>query len=394
MTRYATRAVMLALVVGLLPACGGGDGAVDPLAVPAGRAYAGVLTAEDLPADPAGLAVWAPGDLALTNEHIAVIIEDIGESDLYNPWGGGIVGLGELEDAAIVRPANFNEFMITLGRFTVKPTSVEVRRSGRGGGPAVIRVEGVMRPIPFIDSIGRALFRADYSSLTAVVDYELQPGAHHVDVFFEITNPTEEGFDTVKQGILAMQTKRMPLYAPGRGFDVVGAHPFVAYVDDDATSYALSVPGTTIATLLEISGVNVLAGGVDLAFPAQSTTRVHMARVNVGGIGLDGVREAYADSAGETTRAITGRVVESGGAPAVGVRVHALNAAGDAYITRALTDASGNYTLHVASDAAVQLHAYRRGDGVAPVVNVAAGAATAGDITLPAAGFIHVAATT
>src|SRR5690606_1822879 len=34
------------------------------------------------------------------------------------------------------------------------------------------------------------------------------------------------------------------------------------------------------------------------------------------------------------------------------------------------------------------------GDGVAPVVNVAAGVTTAADITLPAAGFIHVQATT
>jgi hypothetical protein len=332
--------------------------------------------------------------LALTNEHIAVIIEDIGESDLYNPWGGGIIGMGAMEDAAIVRPANFNEFMITLGRFTVKPESIGVHRSGRGGGPAIIRMEGVLRPIPFIDSIGRTLFRSDYSSFTVVVDYELQPGAEHVDVFFDITNPGAEPFDRVQPGILAMQTKRMPLYGPGMGFEVGGtASPFLAYVDDDATSYALSAPGGTITSLLEISGVNVLSAG-ELLIPAASTTRVHMARVHVGGEGLDGVREAYARSQGETTRAITGQVLESDGAPAVGARVHAIDAAGEAYITRALTDASGNYTLHVPSDAAVQLHGYRRGDGVPPVVNVAAGAGTAGDITFPAAGFIHVAATT
>lgn len=379
---------------GLLPACGGGDGAVDPLAVPAGRAYAGVLTQEDLPPDPAGLSVMAAGDFALTNEHIVVVIEDVGESDLYNPWGGGVVGIGALEDAAIVRPANLNEFMVTLGRYTVKADTVEVRRSGRSGGPAVVRVEGVMRPIPFIDSVGRTLFPTNYAALTVGIDYELQPGAEYVDVFFDITNPTDTLLDFVKAGILAMQTKRMPLYAPNHGFSVPGTpNDFLAYVDDDATSYALSVPGGSISSIFEISGVNVLTT-TQLELPADTTTRVHMARLHVGGVGLDGVREAYSRNEGLSTRAIMGRVLESDGAPAAGVRVHALDGAGENYLTRAFTDASGNYTLHAPTDAAVQLHAYRRGDGVAPVVNVAAGTTTAGDITLPAAGFIHVAATT
>jgi hypothetical protein len=301
---------------GLLPACGGGDGAVDPLSVPVGRAYAGVLPAEDVPADPAGLSVMAGGDFVLTNEHIAVVIEGMGESDLYNPWGGGIVGIGELEDAAIVRPANLNEFMFTLGRFTVKPDSIEVHKSGRSGGPAIIRMEGVMRPIPFIDSVGRTLFRSDYSGLTVVVDYELQPGAEHVDVFFEITNPSDDRLERVVRGVLAMQTKRMPLYAPNQGFQISGvANPFVAYVDDDATSYGLSVPGGSITHLLEISGVNVLSGGEMILEPASSV-RVHMARLHVGGLGLDGIREAYSRSEELSTRAITGQVIESDGSPA------------------------------------------------------------------------------
>lgn len=387
--------MLCCVVAALLPACGGGDGGpVDPLAVPVGRAYAGVLTQEDLPADPGGLSVMAAGDFALTNEHIVVVIEDVGESDLYNPWGGGVVGIAQLEDAAIVRPADLNEFMVTLGRYTVKAESVEVTRSGRGGGAAVVRVEGVMRPIPFIDSVGKTLFPTNYSALTVGIDYELQPGAEHVDVFFDITNPTESTLDFVKQGILAMQTKRMPLYAPNQGFQVNGApNAFLAFVDDDATSYALSVPGGEISSIFEISGVNVLTTS-QLVLPANETTRVHMARLHVGGVGLDGVREAYSRSEAVSTRAITGQVLESDGSPAEGVRVHALDGAGENYLTRAFTDADGNYTLHAPTNQALQLHAYRRGDGVAPVVNVAAGVETAADITLPAAGFIHVAATT
>src|SRR5688572_24720868 len=67
---------------------GSADGHADPLMVPPMQARAGRLEAGELPPNPDGLLLSAAGDFVLVNEKIAVIIEDVGESDLYDPWGG------------------------------------------------------------------------------------------------------------------------------------------------------------------------------------------------------------------------------------------------------------------------------------------------------------------
>ena len=50
------------------------------------------ITADQLPDFPSGLQVWEGGDFVLANEHIAMVIEDVGQSELYDPWGGRPVG--------------------------------------------------------------------------------------------------------------------------------------------------------------------------------------------------------------------------------------------------------------------------------------------------------------
>ena len=62
------------------------------------------------------------------------------------------------------------------------------------------------------------------------------------------------------------------------------------------------------------------------------------------------------------------------------------------YLTRTRTDASGNYTLHVPSDAIVELSTFRRGDTVVGPVEVAVATATA-DFTLTPTGTIQVTTT-
>jgi hypothetical protein len=63
---------------------GRGSGDLD-LDIGPGEVRAGRLSQDQLPADPNGLAVWEAGDFAVVNEHIAVIIEDDEDSDLYMP---------------------------------------------------------------------------------------------------------------------------------------------------------------------------------------------------------------------------------------------------------------------------------------------------------------------
>src|SRR5690606_35934308 len=144
--------------IGELPFETGSDGVSDPLSVPSGQARAGRARPGDLPPHESGLLTWKAGDFILANEKIALVIEDAGESDLYDPWGGRPVGMGRVEDGRLVSPADFGEMFILAGRYTVMTESVTVLADGTDGGPAIVRAEGPMRPLPFFDSITRYVF--------------------------------------------------------------------------------------------------------------------------------------------------------------------------------------------------------------------------------------------
>ena len=83
------------------------DGHPAPLGAGELEARAGRVRAEDLPEVPSGLAMWREGDFVLANDRIALVIEDAGDSDLYDPWGGRPVGLARIENGRMVEPNNF-----------------------------------------------------------------------------------------------------------------------------------------------------------------------------------------------------------------------------------------------------------------------------------------------
>jgi len=113
-----------------VPALELGDamGDADPLGSDATEARAGRLSADDLPPDPSRLLTWEPGDFVLANDRIAVVIEDAGASDGFDPWGGKIVGMARVEGGRMIEPADFNELIPGVGRFSVETVSVSVRR--------------------------------------------------------------------------------------------------------------------------------------------------------------------------------------------------------------------------------------------------------------------------
>src|SRR6476661_7460329 len=124
-------------------------GHADPLHAGPNEARAGRIHGADLPVVPSGLATWKAGDFVLANDRVALVIEDVGDSDLYDPWGGRPVGLARVANGAMIEPNNFGEFFILTGRSTVVTDSVSVIADGSGGGPAIIRARGKLHPIPF-----------------------------------------------------------------------------------------------------------------------------------------------------------------------------------------------------------------------------------------------------
>lgn len=365
------------------------DGHPAPLGAGPGEARAGRAREGDLPQTAAGLATWQPGDFLLANDRVALVIEDVGDSDLYDPWGGRPVGLARVSGGRLVEPNNFGELFLLTGRSSIVTRSVTVIADGSDGGTAIVRVTGTLHPVPFFEAIIAALFAEPWTDIEAAIDYELAPGADHVDIRYRYASPRPAAKTAPATLHALMFTRRTPVFQPGRGFDDALAGPYLALVDDAATSWAYLPGDGTLGGSLSQSGF-LGAFGPGFEMPACGTLERLHARLVIGGPGLDGVQVAAARTLGEAQRAITGQVTR-GGAAVAGIHVHAVGA-GATYYTRALTDARGGFTVHVPAAAGdVALEAIAPGEG--PVAVTAGSGSGPVAIALPARGAIHVVAT-
>ncbi len=393
----------------LIAACGGDDddaacpgfqgafadgdaqGHPDPLGAGPAEARAGRIAGADLPAVPSGLITWKDGDFVLANDKVALVIEDVGDSELYDPWGGRPVGLARVEGGALVEPNNFGEFFLIIGRSTVLTEAVTVIADGSDGGTAIVRARGKLHPIPFIEALLSVLFQEAFLDVEAAIDYELAPGAEHVDIRYRLAMPRAAPETLPTLGHAFMYTARTPVFQPDRGFDdrISGA-PYVALVDQGATSWAyLPGDGQPLGSSISASGfVGAFGDGFDI--PAcEATERLH-AQLVIGGRGLDGVQSAVERLRGNAQRAITGTVTRTAPGGVSGVSVHAIDATTDAYLSRTETDAGGNFTLHVPAAANVRLDVVGEGE---PIVSSALGSGTSATIAMPQLGIIQVSAT-
>jgi hypothetical protein len=364
------------------------DGHPEPLGASAGEARAGRVRAADLPAVRSGLVTWREGDFVVANSKVALVIEDAGDSDLYDPWGGRPVGLARVEGGKLVEPNNFGELFLLTGRSTVMTETVSVIADGSDGGPAIVRARGKLHPLPFIESIISILYNDDYGDIEATIDYVLAPDAEHVDVKMHYSSQRPEATRVPSTAHAVMYTKRTApkAWQPGLGFDDQLNGPYLALVEDDATSWAYAPGEGTLSSSLSVSGfLGAFGPGFDI--PACGTSEHLHAKIIIGGPGLDGVQAAAARTLGTEQRVITGTVTR-GSAAAAGVHVHAVD--GTTYLTRTTTDATGAFTVHVPVAANVRLEAFKPGDSVA---GVDVGSGSTGTIVLPAQGAIHVVAT-
>ncbi len=395
----------------------GGDDSLD-LDIGSGEVRAGRLSEEQLPVDPNGLAVWQAGDFALVNEHIALIIEDARTSDGYLPFGGGIIGVTRYEVGKLVDRADFNEFAIGLRRFLVAADTVSLINDGTDGNPAVVRAEGPLRAIPLLEDVlnsptGPTTFGGillggpppsdeTFQSTRVQVDYELAPGAEHLDVYYTV----DTALTNTKPTYLMLQGKRMNPYVPGQGFgtgDLTLEYAYMAFADDDAVSYAIEdVSGPMEAALKLAAGFGITDPEVSGILPLnriqpiefQPENREHLVQVHVGFPGIDGLLQAIARNKGESTRTITGTVRHADTTPAEGVRVHVETTGADpVYLTRSTSGADGSYSVSVPAGQEVELVAYRRGDGISDPPVVVDIASASADVMLPEKGFIRVTAT-
>ena len=172
-------------------AVGDPDGHPEPLKSGSTQARAGRIRAADLPEVRGNLVTWREGDFVIANHKIALVIEDVGDSDLYDPWGGRPVGLARIENGKMVAPNNFGELFLLTGRSTVVTDSVTVLNDGSDGKPAVIRARGKLHPLPFFEALIGVVYNEPWTDIDAAIDYELAPGSEHVDVRIRYSSPRD-----------------------------------------------------------------------------------------------------------------------------------------------------------------------------------------------------------
>ncbi|MEM7608233.1 MAG: CehA/McbA family metallohydrolase, partial [Myxococcota bacterium] len=314
----------------------GGEG-MSPLTP--GGARAGRIDEADLPEDPTGLNHWEGGDFLLANDQVAVLIEDVGPSDGYDPWGGKPVGIFRVEDGALVEPADFGELLFGFGRYTLETTHVGVLDSD--DGTAVVRAVGQLRAIPFIDRFAELLFPRDFDGVEAAIDYRLPPGAEAVDIVVHVRSvfPRDTDFP---QTLLAFQRERMDAFMADEGFELESDVPRIAFVKNGQTSYALSDPRGSMNLALEVSGTMVFfASETTVAGCAEAST--DFMRMYIGGPSLTGLQESIARTESQPVTRIEGNVRSESGTPLEGVRVHATS--GERYLGRSLSDAAGAFAI-------------------------------------------------
>lgn len=372
---------------------GDATGHPEPLGAAAGQARAGRVAEAQLPEDPTGLAVWAPGDFVLATDRVALLIEDVGASDLYDPFGGRPVGIASVEDGRLVRAADYNEILFGFGPYLVATERVTVLADGSDGGPAIVRASGPLRRLEFLGDLLTAFAGGeDYGGLPAAMDYELRPGSDAIEVYVSVAPPTPAAIRVpfLVQGIL--QRYRMPIWTPGGGFTVpTSAFPMAAFVADEATSYAwLAAEGAQLTPILDTSGVLALSAGSRVVARGCERSRFHLGTFVIGGPGLGGLQGALAHHRGETLRTVRGVVVDASGAPAPEIRVHARRADGS-HFARVMPAADGTFELAV-PDEEVSFEGYAPGAPRVGPVTVPAGTGAV-RLERPATGAVHVEVT-
>lgn len=365
------------------------EGVVDPLSA-VGGARAGRIDAADLPADPANLATWRGGDFVLANDRVAVVISAPGNPrEAYDPYGGRLVGVSRVEGGALVEPADYNLFLLGLGRYLMATESVGVLEDG-SAGPAVIRASGPLTRIEALADVLDALIPGDFEGLPAAMDFELGPDAEHVDIYLSVR--ADSSGIRASLGMLQafFQGYRMPGWAEGPGFSERTSGPrYLAFTDDDATSYAWMAPEGLLTSLVSLGGIDIFTSGRVLTGPCETVERYHVGRLVIGGPGLPGLQAAVARLDGETPRALSGRVEEAdGGPPTSAVRVHLTGAEG-VHQTRFDPAADGSFAVDIPADA-TEAWAYREGHPVVGPIALGAGDLV---ITLPAVARIDVMVT-
>jgi hypothetical protein len=370
---------------------GDAEGHADPFgAKAAGQSRAGRLKDASIIQPAHGRQPIEVGDFVLVNDKIAVVIEDAGLSDGYGRFGGEIMAVDEVgDDGMPLGVSRYNETLFGVGLTMPDVASVSVMNDGSDGGPAVVRVAGRTRVIPFLEGSLSKLFPSDFD-LEVAYDYVLPPGSEKLDIIANVVNLDPKTLDLSTVELFGFfQQSHSQLVTPETGFADPAASAAWAGFVTDRWSFAFRSPVSPLGSGITESGFLMFAGpGYEVEACSMLTS--HRIEIIAGGPQYDGLREAIRRVDGDPPwRTITGTVKDAAGIPIAGAWVHELDE-DDLYLSRTRTGDDGSYTIHAPPDAPVTLVAQMR--GYTHAGTDVADDATGADLTFEPHAVIHVTA--
>jgi hypothetical protein len=301
------------------------------------------------------------GDFLLSNDKIAVYIEDKGLSDGYARFGGGLLAIDRVApDGLPDGTSQYIEQILGVSGETIDPDSVTVLADGSDGKAAVVRALGKLSKIPFAEAY-KIVFPHDYG-LRALYDYTLEPGSEVVRIRLGIVNDSGEDILVPPQdeAHAPLHYQRAKVFTPTRAYDTVkGATPWVGY-DAESWSFAFRSPRNDLDAQIDLDTFQFFAGK-GYALPNGQATFVDVLELVPGGPHLDGMRAAVARAfEGKPWLPSTGVVKDADDKPVAGVWVIEEDAGG-ALLSRTKTDEGGAFTVHAPPGQAVTLRPFLAG---------------------------------
>ncbi len=292
------------------------------------------------------VAQGAVGDALLANARVRFIVQDPARARGFMPYGGTVI------DADIVRAAGepgqdrLGEVAPIAGyiRF-VDAESMEVIHDGSGGRPAVVRVTGVDRGMPLLESA----LALQPTEVTVQVDYILEPEAASLIIESTITYVGDGSFQSVKPGDGIMLGDFLQLCSgPEEGCDddASGKTGVLGGYAAGVVSYGYFHAEDTLRVELNLDEIILTFGAAEPLAPGESMTfRRYLA---VGNGDMTSIRAEMLRRRGVVeTRLIAGQVSLAGGEPGAGAAVDVWTTDG-LWETRAVADDSGAFQAEVA----------------------------------------------
>ena len=333
------------------------------------------------------------GDFLLINDHIAVYIEAGKTSDGYQGLAGDILAIEPVgADGKPSGTSQFNETFVALSGQAVGPDEITVLNDGQDGKAAIVRVSGALRDIPFLRTFAGIL--GNPTNLPAALDYVLEPGAENVVLRLSLMNTEAQEIDFNNTQIFGFfQGSRSERFTPESGFaEPSSAVSWLGFTSDES-SFAFRLKGRQVGYIIEQSGFEAYRGSGLKIGACEKKTVDYIEWIPATG-GIDALRAAVRRVDGDNTwHPLSGKVQDDGMTPIPSAFVHAVDSKGQ-FLTRAKTDAAGEFILNVPSGSPVDLTVTVDAHTVSPKQRVTPTDADHDPVTLtlPRPGRLHVVA--